>query len=159
DNNNALTGTISVTPSGTLIISNLNYFERYPFYNELMSHVTPYGKGLSLTATGKSWYWDVTDFAPQLVGPKRFVMTMGGQYQEQMDVDFYFIVGTPPRTVLDFNQIWQGGARIGGQSIGSIVNQSSFPPVTVPTLAGGKQFKMRSTITGHGAEGEFHQNG
>jgi hypothetical protein len=159
DNNNALTGTIAVTPSGTLIITTLNYFERYPFYNEIMSHVTPYGKGLSLGATGKSWYWDVTDLRPQLTGAKRFVMTMGGQYQEQMDVDFYFIVGTPPRDVLEFNQVWQGGARIGGPSIGSINNQSSFPPVTVPTLAGGKQFKMRSTITGHGAEGEFHQNG
>lgn len=159
DNNNALTGTIAVTPSGTLNITNLNYFERYPFYNEIVSFVTPYGKGLSMTATGKSWYFDVTDLEPQLHGAKRFVMTMGGQYQEQMDVDFYFIVGTQPRTVLEFNQLWQGGARIGGPSIGSIINQSSFPPLNVPTLANGKYFKMRSTITGHGSEGEFHQNG
>src|ERR1043165_9275207 len=39
DNNNAQTGTISVTPNGTLVISNMNYMERYPFYNEIMSFV------------------------------------------------------------------------------------------------------------------------
>jgi hypothetical protein len=32
-------------------------------------------------------------------------MTMGGENQEQMDIDFLFIVGTPPRDVLQFNQL------------------------------------------------------
>ncbi|MBK6520927.1 MAG: T9SS type A sorting domain-containing protein [Sphingobacteriaceae bacterium] len=159
DNNNVLTGTIAVTPSGTLVVTNLNYFERYPFYNEIVSFVTPYGKGLSLGVNGKSWYYDVTDFAPILQNGKRMVMTLGGQYQEQMDIDFYFIVGTPPRTVLEFNQLWQGTNRTGAPSIGSINNQSFYPPTTFSTLAAGKQFKIRSSITGHGAEGEFHQNG
>ncbi len=157
--NNVLTSTLAVVPDGTLIISNLNYVERYPFYNEIMSFVTPYGKGLDLGINGKSWYFDVTDFAPLLQGPKRMVMTLGGQYQEQMDVDFYFIIGTPPRNVLQFNQLWQGAARDGGASIGSINNNTRFAPLSVPLLSNGQYFKVRSTITGHGAEGEFHQNG
>lgn len=156
---NVLTGTLSTTPTGTFIITDLNYYERYPFYNEIMSFVTPYGKGLDLGAKGKTWYFDVTDFAPILKGQKRFVMSLGGQWQEQMDIDFYFIVGTPPRTVLQFNQIWQGGHRIGGPSIGTILNDSRFEPTAVPTLSNGAYFKMRSTITGHGSEGEFQQNG
>jgi hypothetical protein len=159
DNNNTLTGTISVTPTGTLVISNLNYLERYPFYNEIMSFVTPYGKGLDLGIKGKSWYYDVTDFAPLLQGPKRMVMQLGGEYQEQMNIDLYFIVGTPPRNVLEFNQLWQGTNRTGAPGIGSINNQSFYPPTTYSLLASGKEFKLRSTITGHGAQGEFHQNG
>jgi hypothetical protein len=159
DNSNVLTGTIAVVPSGTLTINSMNYFERYPFYNEILSFVTPYGKGLNLGVNGKTWYYDVTDLAPILQNSKRMIMTLGGEYQEQMDIDFYFIVGTPPRTVLAFDQLWQGTNRTGAPSIGSINNQSFYPPTTFSTLATGKQFKIRSSITGHGAEGEFHQNG
>ena len=154
-----LTGTVAIVPTATINITTLNYYRRYPFYNEILSFVTPYGKGLSMGANGKTWYYDVTDFAPVLKDKKRFLMSLGGQFQEQMDIDFWFIVGTPPRNVLQFNQLWQGAARDGGASIGSINNDSRFTIQNVPTLANGKYFKMRSTITGHGSEGEFHQNG
>lgn len=155
----ALTGTVAVTPTGTINITNLPYTKRYPYYNELLSFVTPYGIGLNLGPNGKSWYYDVTDFTPLLRGSKRFLMTMGGEYQEQMDIDFWFIVGTPPRNVLQFNQLWQGPARLGGVGIGSIINDSRLSTVNVPLLANGQHFKLRSTVTGHGSEGEFSQNG
>jgi len=155
----ALTGTIAVAPQGQLTVTNLSYYKRYPFYNEIMSFVTPYGKGLSLGIDGKSWYYDVSDFAPLLKGKKRFLMTLGGENQEQMDIEFWFIVGTPPRTVLEFNQLWQGAARIGGSSIASVINDTRFSVLNVPIPAAGQQFKVRSTITGHGQHGEFGQNG
>jgi hypothetical protein len=154
-----LTGTLAASAQGTINISNLNYIKRYPFYNEIMSFVTPYGKGLDMGIKGKSWYYDVSDFEPLLKGPKRFVMAMGGEFQEQMDIDFWFIVGTPPRNVLSFNQLWQGSYRDGGAAINTIVNDTRFPVLSVPTQSNAEQFKLRSTITGHGAEGEFHQNG
>jgi hypothetical protein len=154
-----LTGTVSNIPTGTITITNLNYYNRYPFYNEIMSFVTPYGKGLNLGVNGKTWYFDVTDFTPLFKNKKRLLMTMGGENQEQMDIDFLFIVGTPPRNVLQFNQLWQGGARLGGVSIGNITNDSRFNVQNVPLLSNGQSFKVRSTITGHGAQGEFHQNG
>jgi len=157
--NGSQIGSIAVSPSGTLIIANLNYFKRYPFYNEIMSFVTPYGIGLDLGVNGKSWYFDVTDFTPLLKNNKRIMMTLGGQNQEQMDVEFYFIVGTPVRTVLNFNQLWQGAARIGGIPIGNINTDNHFAPISVNTLSMGKAFKLRSTITGHGQEGEFDQSG
>ncbi|MBA2614025.1 MAG: T9SS type A sorting domain-containing protein [Bacteroidetes bacterium] len=154
-----LTSTIAVIPTGSIIINNLNYYNRYPFYNEIMSFVTPYGKGLNLGINGKSWYYDITDFTPLLKGQKRLLMTLGGENQEQMDLDFIFIVGTPPRNVLEFNQLWQGGARYGGVPIGSIINNARFNVLNVPMLSTGQSFKVRSTITGHGAQGEFKQNG
>ncbi|OYU95658.1 MAG: hypothetical protein CFE21_10995 [Bacteroidetes bacterium B1(2017)] len=147
------------TAEGTLLIQNMPYYKRFPWYNEIMSFVTPYGIGLDLGASGKSWYYDVSDFAPLLKGSKRIVMTLGGQSQEQNDIEFWFVVGTPPRTVLEFNQIWQGTNRTGSASIGSINNQSRFAAVNVPILAAGKSFKLRSSITGHGSEGEFEANG
>lgn len=154
-----LTGSIAVTPQGVITNTILNYFKRYPFYNELLSFVTPYGKGLDLGAKGKTWYYDVSDFAPLLKGSKRFLMALGGQNQEQMDIDFWFIVGTPPRNVIQFNQLWQGAARNGGASISSINNDTRFNSLTVPIPNLGVSFKMRSTITGHGSQGEFGQNG
>lgn len=154
-----LTGTLAVSSQSTITLSNLSYFKRYPFFNEMTSFVTPYGKGLDLGALGKTWYFDVSDFAPILKGKKRFLMTLGGENQEQMDLDFWFIVGTPPRNVLEFNQLWQGAARAGGAGIASVNNNSRFPVLSVPILSNGQYFKLRSTITGHGAQGEFHQNG
>ncbi len=155
----AVIGTIPTTPQGSISIFDLDYYKRYPFYNEIMSFVTPYGIGLDLGLNGKSWYYDVTDFAPILKDSKRIVMTLGGQRQEQMDVEFWFIVGTPPRNVLEFNQLWQGAGRAGDASIGSINTNTRFQPLTIPVLNSGQAFKLRSTITGHGAEGEFEQNG
>lgn len=154
-----LTGTLAVTPAGAINITNLPYYKRYPYYNELLSFVTPYGKGLDMGVRGKTWYYDVTDFTPLLKGPRRMLMTMGGENQEQMDIDFWFIVGTPPRNVVAFKQLWQGGARLGGVGIGSINDDSRFTISSEPLAASAQAFKLRSTITGHGAQGEFSQNG
>jgi len=154
-----LTGTLAVGSQGTINITNLNYYNRFPFYNEIMSFVTPYGIGLNLGATGKSWFFDVSDFAPVLKGPRRMLMALGGEFQEQMDIDFWFIVGTPPRNVLQFNQLWQGAARLGGVGISNVLNDSRFGILNVPLLSSGQNYKLRSIITGHGAEGEFQQNG
>ncbi len=155
----ALIDSVVVSPEGQLEITNLTYYQRYPFYNEIMSFVTPYGLGLDLGMEGKSWFFDVSDFAPLLKGDKRILMTLGGQNQEQNDIEFWFIVGTPPRTVLEFNQIWQGTNRTGIAPIGDITSNKRFPAVDVPLLSTGQTFKVRSSITGHGSNGEFESNG
>lgn len=152
----ALTGSVNLTPSGSYSITNLTYIKRFPYYVELLSFVTPYGIGLDLGMNGKSWYFDVSDYAPLLKGKKRFFMAQGGEYQEQMDIDFLYIVGTPPRNVIDFNPLWQS---INQVSIGSINNNTSFAPLNIALPANAQTFKIRSTITGHGSEGEFSQNG
>ena len=154
-----LIDSIPVASEGVYTMTNLNFIRRFPFYNEIMSFVTPYGIGLDLGINGKSWYYDVTDFAPLLKNNKRILMTLGGQTQEQNDIEFWFVVGTPPRNVLEFNQIWQATNRTGSASLSSIYNNTRYPATNVPTLATGKAFKLRSSITGHGSEGEFEANG
>ena len=155
----ALKDSIANAVVGTISIVNLTFEKRFPWYNEIMSFVTPYGIGIDLGVKGKSWYYDMSDFAPLLNGNKRLTMDMGGQNQEQMEVEFMFIVGTPIANVLEFNQLWQGGARIGGPGINSILNNSVFAPINYIPNVNGKIFKMRSSITGHGSDGEFEQNG
>ena len=87
----------------SISISDLEYFKRWPAKIEFMSFVTPYGLGLNLGEKGKTWTFDLTDFLPIFKGKKRMTMERGGQWMEDMDIKFLFILGTPPRDVIDFS--------------------------------------------------------
>ncbi len=160
---NALTGDFIedrvLTQDDNLSITDLNYTRRFPMYHELVSFVTPYGIGLDFGEEGKSWYLDMTDYAHLFQGNRRLLMTLGGQWQEEMDLEFQMKVGTPPRDVVQYQQLWQATNRTGSARINDIVNGVRFQPVTIDLSDEAEFFKMKSSITGHGAEGEFHQNG
>lgn len=141
-----------VVATGTIEISELTYYRRYPMWFEIMSFVTPYGINLDLGMDGKTWAFDVTDYAPILQGSKRMTVERGGQWQEDMDIKFLFIVGTPPRDVLDVQQLWRADA-VGYQSI---MADRAFEPRDVKIMPYGSEFKIKSTITGHGQQGEFN---
>jgi len=149
------TGTIvnsfPVTPDGTINIAQLPYYRRTPAKFEIMSFVTPYGLGLNMGANGETWAFDLTDFSPVFKGEKRITVERGGQWQENMDISFLFIVGTPPRDVQDIFQIW----RVDYPSNAQIKNETYFEPRDIMMDANGKYFKIRTMITGHGQEGEF----
>lgn len=149
------TGTIvnsfPVTADGTINVAQLPYYQRTPGKFEIMSFVTPYGLGLNMGVNGETWAFDVTDFGPILKGNHRITMERGGQWQEDMDIKFLFIVGTPPREVKDISQIW----RVDYPSYTNIINENFFEPRDIPLDPSGKYFKIRSAITGHGQEGEF----
>ena len=98
--------------SGTINIGELTYYKRYPMKFQIMSFVTPYGINLDLGPEGKTWYFDLTDYAPIFKGPKRITVSGGGQWQEDMDIKFLFIVGTPPRDVIDMQQIWRPQSKL-----------------------------------------------
>jgi len=142
---------ISVESDGTIEITELQYWRRRASKVELMSFVTPYGISLDLGDDGKTWTFDVTDFLPLFNGTKRITMERGGQWQEEIDIKFLFIVGTPPRDVLDIKQIWG----VDSPNYTDILNENFFEPRDVPTLEDGVSFKVRTAITGHGQEGEF----
>lgn len=154
----ALLTTLPVTSQGTITITNLDYYRRFPFYNELVSFVTPYGIGLDLGQNGKSWYFDMSDYVKLLKGNKRLVMS-GGVWQEELDLEFLFIVGTPPRNVVQYDQLWQGEYRLGSTNINELNNGTKLPTIAYPFSSAATSFKLKSSITGHGAEGEFSQNG
>ncbi len=146
-----LVGTIPVTSTGSIIISDMNYYRRWPMKFEVTSFVTPYGLYLNLGPNGKTWEFDLTDFAPVFKGDMRFTMERGGQWNEDYDIKFLFIVGTPPRDVMDIQQIWRNN-KIGYQAI---MADTYFAPRDITLNPMGDAFKIRSMITGHGQEGEF----
>jgi hypothetical protein len=138
-------------PDGSITIGDLTYWRRFPSKFEIMSFVTPYGIGIDFGMDGHTWAFDLTDFSPILKGNKRISMERGGQWQEDMDIKFLFVLGTPPRDVLDIQQIW----RVGYDSYTRITSDLVYEPRDVPLDASADGFKIRSAITGHGQEGEF----
>ncbi|MDF1696768.1 MAG: peptide-N-glycosidase F-related protein [Saprospiraceae bacterium] len=142
----------AVDSEGVITIESLDYFRKFPSRFEIMSFVTPYGIFLDLGEDGKTWTFDVTDFAPILKGKKRMYLTLGGQNQEEMDIKFEFIKGTPPREVMDIRQIWRSGRSTNNNAIRT---DAVFAPVDYKLDENGSYFKIRTAITGHGQEGEF----
>ncbi|MFD1552199.1 hypothetical protein DNU06_00115 [Putridiphycobacter roseus] len=151
DENGVKTDSTIVTPNGTINISDLDYFQRMPMRFEIISFVTPYGVNLNLGATGKTWQVDLTDYMPVLKGDKLMTIERGGQWNEDLDIKFLFIVGTPPRDIVDVQQIWRNDYK----SYTSIMDNSSFEPRDVLMNPAASAYKLKSVITGHGQEGEF----
>lgn len=151
DPSGAIIQTIPVTAEGTISITDLPYFQRWPMKFEIMSFVTPYGINLDLGMEGKTWTFDLTDFTPILKGSKRMTMERGGQWQEDMDIKFLFIVGTPIRDVKDIREIWRTESR----GYAAIIDNTYFGPRDYTLDPTGNAFKVRTSITGHGQEGEF----
>ncbi len=147
----AVIGTVPSSTDGSITPTVLDYVRRWPMKFEIMSFVTPYGINLDLGPTGKTWTFDMTDYTPILKGLKRMTMERGGQRQEDMDIQFLFIVGTPERDVLDIREIWRTESR----PFARILDDTYFKPIGVPMLANGDKFVVKTSITGHGQEGEF----
>ncbi len=144
-------GSVNVPAENTIEVVDLDYYQKSISKIELMSFVTPYGIGLNMTPTGRTWTFDMTDFTPVLNGSKRITVEGAGQWQEEMDIKFHFIVGTPPRDVLELDQIW----RVESRNYSVIGQDQYFEPRDYATRADGDAFKVKSAITGHGQEGEF----
>lgn len=140
-----------VVATDIITITQLEYFERHVGKVELMSFVTPYGINLDLGVDGKTWYFDMSDYVDVLRGWKRLTVELGGQRQEDMDIQFLFIVGTPPHDVIEFKQLW----RPASSSYQDLLADRKFEAREVSIHPDAEQVKLRSVITGHGQEGEF----
>lgn len=141
----------AINSDGTINISDLSYYRRDPSKFEIMSFVTPYGINLDLGPAGETWVFDLTDFSPVLKGNKRMSLERGGQWQEDMDIQFLFIVGTPPRDILDIQQLW----KVESRGYTGIIADEFFESRNVELNPGAQHYKIRSAVTGHGQEGEF----
>ncbi|MFN8338957.1 MAG: LamG-like jellyroll fold domain-containing protein [Saprospiraceae bacterium] len=151
DESGTIKDSINIDFEDILEISDITYYTFAPSKFELMSFVTPYGIGLDFGIKGKTWTFDVTDFAPILKGKKRFLMDRGGERQEQMDIKFAFIKGTPTRNVLNIQQVWP----VNAYGYSSILNNSQLEKRTLSFDNSVKSMKIRTVATGHGQEGEF----
>ena len=145
-----------VTATNTLNISQIGYYDKRPMAVELINFITPYGKGLDMNGlTGKTWEFDVTDYAPILKG-RKFMAMAAGNYQEDNDITFVFYEGTPARKVRSMQQIWPNGVWKDAGSA-AILNNTIFEPRNLQLSPNAYMFKIRSAISGHGQEGEFIQ--
>ena len=138
-------------PEGTITIGELTYYSKRPSRFEIMSFVTPYGLGLDLGIEGETWVFDVSDFGPILKGQKRLFLSGGGQNQEDMDIRFVFIPGTPVRDVHEIQQIWPTTA----ESNSRIISNQRFEERSLSLSSTSSNYRIRTSITGHGQEGEF----
>ena len=136
---------------GLFTIDNLKYYRKIPSKYELLSLVTPYGNNLDLGKNGKTFVFDVTDFTPILKGKKLLSMEMGGENQEEIDLKFYFIKGTPERKVIDVQNIWPFERGY----FAEILNNSKFEPRNMAFSSNVKYANLRLSITGHEQNGEF----
>lgn len=151
DESGQVVGTINAPSDGTINISSLTYYSKRPAKFELLSLVTPYGIGLNLTPEGKTFTFDVTDFGPILRGDRRLSVELGGEYQEELDIQFLFITGTPEREVQKIQNVWP----FARGWYADIQNNNIFESRDLTLSAQGDQFKVRTTVTGHGQNGEF----
>lgn len=151
DQNGVLFDIYDVEPDGFIEIETLSYYQKFPAKFELLSFVTPYGIGIDFGMEGKTWIFDVTDFGPILKGDKTLVMDKGGQWQEDIDIRFEFVEGTPTRNVLDILQVWP----LRTNNYGQIASDLRLEPRVVNVEADVEEMKVRVATTGHGQEGEF----
>ncbi len=151
ENTNVIIDSVLNASVGTIQITQMPYYKKYPSIFQLNSFVTPYGINLDLGMQGKTWVFDVTDYAPILKGWKRMFIDGGGERQEDMDIKFVHIVGAPPRNVVDIRNIW----KVSNVGYNALLNNSAFEPRDVKLNPNAVSYKIKSAITGHGQEGEF----
>ncbi len=122
----------------------------------LANVITPYGtymQGSGSNGFSPNWVqrytYDVTDFAP-LLKDSVLIRAFYGGWSTGFNVtlNFEFIEGTPPRNVLDIQNLWSGS-----NSYSDIQNILSDTLIFIPQEA--KNSIMRVTISGHGQDGEF----
>jgi len=124
----------------------------------LANVVTPYGTYMQQGNSQGSGFapdwvqrytYDVTDFAHLLVDSVKMRAFYGGWSTGfNVTLNFEFIEGTPPRNVLNVQNLWSGSNAYAAMSD---VLQDTL--IFIPNEA--KNSAMRVTISGHGQDGEF----
>ena len=146
---------IILKESGELDVDNNPIF----INNQTIANVvTPYGtymQGNGTEGFSPNWVqrytYDVTDFAHILVDSVKMRAFYGGWSTGfNVTLNFEFIEGTPPRNVIDVQNLWSGSS-----SYSSISGALNDTLVYIPD--GSKNSIMRVTISGHGQDGEFTQ--
>lgn len=145
-------GTVSdstwVAVTNTIYNEDLEYFsDPFEVINtyELARYITPYGIGLDL-GEGFTWTYDLSDYRPLLHDS---VHLSAGNWQELLDMELWFIEGTPPRDPIEVQQVYYGFYSYGLTP--SFDDQTVPKEVTIP--AGADNTRMKFRVTGHGFGG------
>lgn len=128
----------------TLYRDDIQYYSNVVRY-EIGRYITPYGIGLDLGPEGKTWYFDITDYAPLLHDGVRL---QAGNNQELLDLKFIMIKGTPPRTVRKVENLWNGSF-----SYASLVDDTRGAPRGKQLDPAASMFQVKTRTSGHGFGG------
>ncbi|MCC6816472.1 MAG: T9SS type A sorting domain-containing protein [Saprospiraceae bacterium] len=143
---------IKIIPHDGIFVNEDLKYQRYAASKfELLSLVTPYGNGLDLGKEGKTFVFDVTDFAPILRGNKKLSIEMGGENQEELDIKFQYIRGKSSRVIKDIQNVYM----FQRQWFPDILSNTVLEPRKIRLNSESKFYKLRTTITGHEQNGEF----
>lgn len=147
DVNGIATDSSFVTPDSTLHLLYYQWYKKFPqvLRYELARYITPYGNGLSL-GSGWTWTFDVSDYRTLLADS---VHLEAGNWQELLSMEFLMIEGTPPRDVVDIQNLWNGGFDYGNPT-DPIDNHLLPLNKTIPV--NGVTTRWKSRITGHGMD-------
>lgn len=136
----------TLTPAGGKLFLSYHPYYGEPFEvierYELMRYITPYGNGLNL-GDGFTWTMDITDYAPLLHDS---VSIEAFNPQEDLELTFDMILGTPAREVVDIQPLWLGNPGYGlTPSI-----ESFLTPKKAYIAPEARAAKLRVIQTGHG---------
>ncbi|MFN5183025.1 MAG: peptide-N-glycosidase F-related protein [Bacteroidota bacterium] len=138
----------SVANADTIIyLNHYTWYTKFPqiIRYELARYITPYGNGLSL-GTGWIWTFDLSDYATLLHDS---VHLSAGNWQELLDMQLLFIVGTPPRNVLGIQNLWNGNFDYG---FANNPIENHLIPLTVNIPSNAVNSRWKSRVTGHGMD-------
>ncbi|MDA3844041.1 MAG: peptide-N-glycosidase F-related protein, partial [Candidatus Kapabacteria bacterium] len=143
---------VYITPDTEYINETLIFKEPYPRVNriEIARYITPYGINLDLGPEGFTWVYDVTDYAQYLKGD---VDLAAGNNQELIDLRFEMTKGTPPRDVVNVQQLW---APMSTYQYGKMDDDEVLKEIDIILAPEAEQFKLKTRFTGHG---EFRSTG
>jgi len=142
------TDTIYFTPDITITNSNLVYYSQpFELVNtiQIQNYVTPYGINLNIGTDGFTHVYDVSDYVMYL---KDMVDISAHNTQELIDVTFAFIEGTPPRDVVQFDQVY-----LGNFGHYNIANDISLQAKKIKRNPSATMFNLKTRTTGHGMAG------
>jgi len=136
-----------VPTDGSLTLANYTWYRKFPqvIRYELARYITPYGNGLSL-GNGWTWTFDVSDYRTLLADS---VHIAAGNWQELLDMKFIMIKGTPPRDVVDIQNVYTGGFDY-GHTNDPIESHLTPKQIYIPANAVNTRWKSR--VTGHGMD-------
>ena len=142
-----LIDSVFVVPDVTKILHYYTWYRIFPQVNryELARYITPYGNNLSL-GDGWKWTFDVSDYRTLLADS---VHLSAGNWQELLDMKFIMIKGTPPRDIIDIENLYTGSFDYG---VASNPIENHLPALKKKIPANAFNARWKSRITGHGMD-------
>lgn len=129
-------------------------YEDYTYYSEpfevidryeLARYITPYGIGLDL-GEGFTWTFDLSDYRSLLHDSVRLA---AGNWQELLQMELWFIEGTPPRNPTSVTNLWTGYK---GYNTDEAFDENT-PPIEITIPADAVNSRINVRVTGHGFGG------